>query len=107
MWWTDLGDPVGSAPGFIRPVVVISADPYNRSTIATVTVAAITSNMSLADAPGNVSLAKGSGGLPKPSVVNVTQLVTLDRNRLIERIGTLGSSQLDRLDLGLRQALGL
>lgn len=107
MWWVDLGDPKGSAPGLTRPVVVLSADTFNRSKIATVTVAVITSNMRLAAAPGNVILADGEGGLPKPSVVNVSQVVTVDKTSLIEQSGALTTERLDEVERGLRLALSL
>lgn len=107
VWWADLGDPAGSEPSFVRPVVVVSADTYNRSAIATVTVAAITSNLTLARAPGNVRLAKREAGLPKPSVVNVSQVVTIGKDTLVDRLGELNSARLSDVDDGLRQALAL
>ncbi|MEJ7801559.1 MAG: type II toxin-antitoxin system PemK/MazF family toxin, partial [Ilumatobacter sp.] len=79
VWWADISDPTGSGPGFRRPVVVISSDSFNRSRIATVIVAMITSNTDLAAAPGNVSLAAGVAGLDKDSVANVSQITTLDK----------------------------
>ena len=105
--WAELGAPDGSGPDYRRPVVVVSADSFNASRIATVTVATISPNTRLADAPGNVSLDRGEGGLQKASVINVSQIVTLDRGRLGETIGRLTLAQLDALDNGLRLALGL
>lgn len=107
MWWADLGDPIGSAPGFRRPVLVVSADRFNRSAIDTVVGIAITSNLALAAAPGNVRLPKGAAGLAKASVANVSQVVTLDRSQLVERIGRVTPAQLDDIDRGLRLALEL
>lgn len=107
MWWVDLGEPLGSEPGFRRPVLVVSADSFNRSAISTVVGAVITSNLALAAAPGNVRLPKGTGSLPKASVVNISQVITIDRSRLIERIGTVPAAQLARVDDGLRLALEL
>ena len=107
VWWADLGDPVGSEPSLVRPVVVVSADSYNRSLISTVTVVSITSNVALAESPGNVRLAKGEGGLPKISVVNVTQVSTLDKSTLGERLGQLAPTRIAQLDDGLRVALAL
>lgn len=107
VWWADVEEPVGSHPGGRRPVAVVSADPFNASRIATVTVAMITSNTTLAAAPGNVSLAAGTAGLPKDSVVNVTQLTTLDKRCLTGRSGRLPVEHLEELDAGLRLALGL
>lgn len=105
IWWADLGEPVGSSPGFKRPVLVVSADRFNRSSIDTVLGVAITSNLALAMAPGNVRLPKGAGGLPKASVVNVSQLVTLDRTQLVERVGSITKAQLVLIDAGLRLVL--
>lgn len=107
VWWADLGDPVGSAPGFRRPVLVVSADRFNRSAIDTVLCIAITSNLALAAAPGNVRLPKGTAGLLKASVVNVSQLVTLDREQLVERVGRITDAQLSSVDSGLRLVLEL
>ncbi|MBA3574143.1 MAG: type II toxin-antitoxin system PemK/MazF family toxin [Pseudonocardiales bacterium] len=107
LWWVDFAEPVGSAPGYRRPAAVVSADRFNRSRIATVIVAAVTSNTRLADAPGNVALPAGSSGLPKDSVVNVSQLLAVDRGLLDRRIGMLPSAQLAVLDRGLRLVLGL
>ncbi len=107
VWWADLGDPIGSAPGFRRPVLVVSADRFNRSAIDTVLCLVITSNLSLAAAPGNVRLRKGAAGLPKSSVVNVSQFVTLDRSQLIERVGSVTDAQLAEVDSGLRLVLEL
>ena len=103
--WVDLADPIGSAPGYRRPAVVVSSDRFNRSRIATVVVAAITSNTRLAEAPGNVSLPDDL--LPRPSVVNVSQLLTVDRRQLAEVIAVTPPSALTRLDEGLRLVLAL
>jgi len=107
VWWVDLGDPIGSEPGFRRPVLIVSADAFNRSAIATVVGVAITSNLALAAAPGNVRLPKGAAGLPKASVINVSQPVTLDRSRLMERLGSVTPAQVADADAGLRLAFGL
>ncbi len=107
LWWVDFAEPAGSAPRYRRPAAVVSADRFNRSRIATVIVAAVTSNTRLADAPGNVALPAGSSGLPKDSVVNVSQLLAVDRGLLDRRIGMLPSAELAVLDRGLRLVLGL
>jgi len=107
VWWVDLGEPIGSEPGFRRPVLVVSADAFNRSAIATVVGLVLTSNLALASAPGNVRLPKRAAGLAKASVVNVTQPVTLDRTRLVERSGAVTPAQLADVDAGLRLALKL
>lgn len=107
VWWADLGPRRGSAPAFHRPVLVISADSFNRSAIRTVTVAAVTSSARLARRPGNVILPAGAGGLDRESVVNVSQVATLDRTQLEERVGTLTSGFMRQVDSGLGLALGL
>ncbi len=101
----DFGEPIGSAPGYRRPAVVVSSDRFNRSRIGTVIVAAVTSNLRLADAPGNVEL-RGTG-LPQPSVVNVSQLMVIDRRILDGRIGAVPAAALTAVDAGLRLVLGL
>jgi mRNA interferase MazF len=94
VWWADLADPVGSEPGFRRPVVVLQGDPLNRSRIATVICVVLTSNLRWADAPGNALLSAKITGLSKDSVANVSQLVTLDRAALMERVGKLPRAKL-------------
>ncbi len=79
VWWADLGEPRGSEPGFRRPVVVVQNDSFNRSKIATVVCVPLTSNLHWAQAPGNVTLSAKATGLPKDSVANVSQVVTLDK----------------------------
>ncbi len=101
VWWADLGEPRGSEAAFQRPVVVIQADTFNRSRIRTVTVAILTSNLLLAQAPGNVLIKKRATGLRVDSVVNVASLVTLDRNALEERCGRLNAEQIRQVDDGL------
>ena len=107
VWWVDLGEPSGSEPGLIRPAIVISADAFNRSAIATVVIVVLTSNLRLGSAPGNVVLAKGTAGLPKTSVVNVTQIATVDKTALFEEIGRVGDSFMDTISTGLRRSLTL
>jgi len=107
IWWADLPDPRGSEPGFRRPVLVIQANSFNRSRIQTVIVAVISSNLRLADAPGNVLLPARASGLPKDSVVNVSQLLTLDRSFLTEEVGKLPNRQMQDVDTGLRLVLEL
>ena len=105
IWWARLPDPGGSQPGYRRPVLVVSADAFNRSRLRTVLTAAITSNLALAEAPGNVAVPAEESGLPRDSVVNVSQLVTLDRTYLRERAGGIPDDMLDQLDRGLRLVL--
>lgn len=90
-----------------RPVLIVQANPFNDSRIATVIVAVITSNLALADAPGNVRLGKSESGLPKPSVVNVSQILTVDRGLLKEHVRVVPVRLMERVNLGLRLAMGL
>jgi len=107
LWWASLPEPTGSGPGFRRPVVVVQSNPFNESRIATVIVAIVTSNLALAEAPGNVRLGKSDSGLSKPSVVNVSQIITLDRQLLVERIKSLPAHCMARVDDGLRLVIGM
>lgn len=107
LWWADLGLLRGSTPALRRPILVISADQYNRSDLPTVTVAVITTNVRLAALPGNVSLAAGAADLNVDSVVNVTQIATIDRAALQERLGALPDWLLAQVDAGVRRALAL
>jgi mRNA interferase MazF len=93
VWWADLPDPVGSEPGFRRPVVVVQCNAFNRSRIATVVCVALTSNLRWAEAPGNVSLSARLTGLERDSVANVSQIVTLDKTHLTDRVGRLPKVQ--------------
>jgi mRNA interferase MazF len=107
LWWGDLGDPRGSGPGLRRPVLVLQADNFNKSRLTTVVVVSLTTNLSLAAAPGNVVVRPRGTGLSVPSVVNVTQLTTLDRRFLIERIGRLPVSAMEEVEDGVRLVLAL
>jgi len=107
IWWASLGVPRSSEPGYRRPVLVIQSDAFNRSRISTVLVAAITSNLRLADAPGNVRLSPRYSGLRKESVVNVSQVLTLDKRYLTERVGKAPPSVMESVDGGLRLVLSL
>ena len=107
IWWADLAGPRGSEPGCRRPVLVVQADSFNRSRIQTAIVAVITSNLELADVPGNVLLPARSTGLPRDSVMNVSQLLTLDRSFPTERAGTLPPRLQGSVDEGLRLVLQL
>lgn len=104
--WADLADPVGSAPGFRRPVVVVQGDAFNRSRLGTVVCVPLTSNLKWADAPGNVLLPARSTGLDKDSVANVSQLVTLDRGVLEQPVGRVSRKQLALLFAGIDLVLG-
>jgi mRNA interferase MazF len=107
IWWARMSVPTGSEPGYRRPVLVVSSDEFNASAIGTVVCAALTSNLALAAAPGNVLVKARDSKLSRDSVVNVSQLVTLDKERLTARVGRLPQTKLDGLELGLRLVLGL
>ena len=106
VWWADLPEATGSGPGFRRPVVVVQGDALNRSRIATVVCVALTSNLKWATAPGNVLLPSSVTGLPKESVANVSQLVTLDKADLTECTGKLSRSKLGLVLSGIDVVLG-
>ena len=107
IWWADLPAPVGSGPGYRRPVLVLQSNVFNASRIATVIVAAITSNLDLARAPGNVRLGRRQTRLAKESVVNVSQIATLDRRILTKRVASLSSETMHRVDAGVRLVLAI
>jgi len=107
VWWAELGDPRGSAPGFRRPVLIVQADSFNRSRIQTVIAVSLSSNLRLLDAPGNVLVPAKLSGLPKDSVANVSQVVTLDRTDLQECTGRLDGPTMRQVEAGLRLALHL
>jgi mRNA interferase MazF len=104
--WADLPDPVGSGPGFRRPVLVVQGDAFNRSKVATVVCVPLTSNLEWAEAPGNVELPAKSTGLSKDSVANVSQVVSLARDILTERVGRVSKKQLELVFAGLDLVLG-
>lgn len=105
VWWADLEEPQGSAPGFRRPVVIVQNNAFNRSRIGTVVALAVTPNLRLLDAPGNVLLSARASGLPKDSVANVSQIVTLDRDTLAQRAGQLDTATMAAIGRGLRLVL--
>lgn len=107
IWWASLGMPAGSAPGYRRPVLVVGSNDFLASRIRTVTVITVTSNVALAEAPGNVRLSRRESGLPRESVANVSQVLTVDKDRLTERVQTLGAPTMRAVDVGLRLALAL
>ena len=106
IWWADLPAPTGSGPGFRRPVVVVQGDALNQSRIATVICLPLTSNVKWAIAPGNLSLSARVTGLPKDSVANVSQLISLDKSLLTGRVGKLPHSKLELLFSGIDLVLG-
>ena len=107
IWWATLSDPVGSEPGYRRPVLVVQSDSFNRSAISTIVCVTITSNLRLATAPGNVRITARTSGLPKSSVVNVSQVITLDKTFLTERVKVLDAHAMRMVDDGLQLVLGL
>jgi mRNA interferase MazF len=106
VWWAELGDPTGSKPGFRRPVVVVQGDALNRSRLATVVCVSLTSNLKWAAAPGNVVLPASATGLPKDSVANTSQIVTIDKEGLTERAGKLSKAKLELVLAGIDVVLG-
>ena len=107
LWWAELDEPRGSEPGFRRPVLIVQDDAFNRSRIRTVVAVVLTSNLRLIDAPGNVLLPAKASGLPRDSVVNVSQIVTLDRDFLREPAGKLRGPLMASVEDGLRLVLSL
>jgi mRNA interferase MazF len=107
VWWADLGEPIGSGPGYRHPVLVVSTDTFNGSRISTVIVTVVTSNLRLAAAPGNVRVAARETGLRKESVVNVSQVLTVDKGVLTKRVGDLPAERLAQVEAGLRDVMGL
>lgn len=107
MWWAELAEPRGSEPGFRRPLLVVQADAFNRSRIRTVIGIALTTNLRLVAAPGNVLVPAQVSGLPKDSIANVSQIVTLDRDYLMELSGTLDAKTMRQVEEGLRLVLHL
>lgn len=107
IWWADLPEPTGSSPGLPRPVLVIQSDKFNKSLINTIVIAIITTNLKLADAEGNVPLTARQTNLPKDSVVNVSQLFTIDKSLLRDYAGALPAKKMERIETGLRLVLSL
>ena len=107
IWWASLSPPKGSGPGYRRPVLIVQADEFNRSRINTVIALAITTNLALSGAPGNVRLGKRASGLPKDAVVNVSQMITVDKRFLSSRVRTVSLETMGQVDEGLRLVLAL
>ena len=107
IWWATLPEPEGSEPGGRRPVLVIQADAFNRSAIATTIIAIMTARLERAAAPGNVMVTAQQAGLPRDAVVNVSQLFTVDRSVLTERVGALPGAVMRMVDFGLMRVLEL
>ena len=106
VWWADLADPIGSSPGYRRPIVVIQSDPLNRSQLATVVGVVLTSNLRWSIAPGNVLLSAKHTGLDRDSVANVSQLVTIDKQQLTDRVGKIPKRKMEAIFSGIDLILG-
>ena len=106
LWWANLPEPSGSEPGYKRPVLIIQSDEFNKSKISTVIAVIITSNMKLAQAPGNVLLPEKQTKLKKNSIANVSQIVTLDKSFLTKKIGKLNDNLFQQVEIGLKLVLG-
>ena len=107
VWWADLGVPRGSSPGYKRPVVIIQSETFNKTDMQSVLIAISTTNLHLATMPGNVLVERGVGGLREDSVINVTQLFTIDRTDLLDYLGRLPQNKIEKMDEGLRLVLSL
>jgi len=107
VWWADLGKPDGSEPGYRRPIIIVQSDAFNQSRINTVIGVVLTTNLRLIDAPGNVVVPSKAAGLPQDSVANVSQVITVDRDFLLERAGRVRGQLLKDIETGLRLVLGL
>lgn len=102
VYWVDLGEPTGSEPGYKHPHVVIQNDVFNASLISTVVVCSLTSNLARASSPGNVLLKKGEANLSKKSVVNISQIYTVNKSDLIEKIGTVSPKRMEQITEGVQ-----
>lgn len=107
IWWAELQEPAGSSPGYRRPLVIIQSNDFNKSLINTIVAVVLTSNIRLSDSPGNVMISKKLTGLPKDSVANVSQVVTIDKSFLADCSGSLSVGIMKRIDDGLRLVLSL
>jgi mRNA interferase MazF len=107
IWWADLPEPRGAARGYEHPIVIVQSDDFNQTRLKTIIGAVVASNLDLAEMPGNVSIKKEQSEPPKDSVVNVTQIVTIDKSELIEYVGTLSERKMEQIEKGLRLVLSL
>ena len=107
IWWAELPEPIGSGPGYRRPLLIIQSNDFNKSKINTIIAAVITSNIRLSAAPGNILLSTKKTKLPKESVINVSQLITIDKSFLTEKVNTLSNSIMANVDEGVRLVLQL
>ncbi len=107
IWWAELPEPVGSEPGYKRPLVIIQSNEFNNSNINTIIAAVITTNIQLAAAPGNILLPAKKSKLPKKSVINISQLITINKSFLTVKVHTLSSKVMEQIDNGIKLVLKL
>lgn len=107
IWWAALGNPKGSEPGYKRPVLILQANEFNESRINTIIVVALTTNTALAMAPGNILVRPRESGLKKMSVINVSQMITINKDRLSEKVNMLSDSVMNQVESGVKLVLGL
>jgi mRNA interferase MazF len=107
LWWASLPDPDGSSPGYRRPVLIMQSDAFTASAIQTIVVLAITSNLRLANAPGNVFISSQQSGLPRDSVINVSQILTIDKTMLTDHVSDLPVRKMQQVEAGMRIVLSL
>jgi len=107
LWWADFGVPFGSEPGYKRPVIIIQNDFFNRSNINTIIVIPLTTNILLADAPGNIIFKKNESKLKKDSVITISQIEVIDRQRLIEKINKIDISIMNKIENNIMFVLGI
>jgi mRNA interferase MazF len=107
IWWADLPEPQGSEPGYRRPLLIVQNDAFNRSRLRTTIAVVLSTNVRLLDAPGNVLVPAKASGLSRDSVANVSQILTVDRAALTERVGRVPASLIEQVAEGLRLALAL
>jgi mRNA interferase MazF len=106
IWWAELPEPVGSEPGFRRPVVVVQCNRFNQSSIATALCVPLPSNGRLADSPGNFLLSARSTGLPRDSVANVSLVLAVNKRQLVECVGQISQRELALIFIGIDMVLG-
>jgi len=107
IWWASLPDPSVSSPGYRRPVLIVQSNPFNISLIQTIIVVALTTNLKLVNAPGNILIGKQHSGLPRDSVINISQIITINKGFLTEYVNTLPARHMRKVDEGLRLVLSL
>ncbi len=107
IWWAEIPEPVGSEPGYKRPLVIIQSNEFNNSNINTIIAAVITTNIHLAAAPGNILLSAKKSKLPKKSVVNISQLITINKSFFTEKVHTLSNKVMEQIDNGIKLVLKL